>query len=123
MPGSKRRTTERSGGRVLANDVLARLAVLIANRRLALADTSYTRQLLDAGPAKCARKLGEEAIETVLAGVGSDPEELRAEAADLLYHLLVLLEARSVPLADVLTTLEARMSQSGIAEKAARKSS
>ena len=104
----------------MADDVLARLAVLIANRRLALADTSYTRQLLDAGPAKCARKLGEEAIETVLAGVGNDPEQLRAEAADLLYHLLVLLEARNVPLANVLTTLEARMSQSGLAEKAAR---
>ncbi len=107
----------------MADDVLTRLAALISSRRLALADTSYTRQLLDAGPAKCARKLGEEAIETVLAGVGSDPEDLRAEAADLLYHLLVLLEARSVPLADVLTTLEARMSQSGLAEKAARKSS
>lgn len=107
----------------MANDVLARLAGLIAERRLALADTSYTRQLLDAGPAKCARKLGEEAIETVLAGVGSNPDELRAEAADLLYHLLVLLESRNVQLSDVLTTLEARMSQSGLAEKAARKPS
>jgi phosphoribosyl-ATP pyrophosphohydrolase len=107
----------------LAHDVLTRLATLIAERRLALADTSYTRQLLDAGPAKCARKLGEEAIETVLAGVGSNPEELRVEAADLLYHLLVLLESRNVPLSDVLTTLEARMSQSGLAEKAARKTS
>lgn len=105
----------------MADDVLTRLAALISSRRQALADTSYTRQLLDAGPAKCARKLGEEAIETVIAGIGQDAGELRAEAADLLYHLLVLLEARSVPLADVLVTLEARMSQSGIAEKAARK--
>ena len=107
----------------MSDDILARLAALIANRRLALADNSYTRQLLDAGPAKCARKLGEEAIETVLAGVSNDRDELRAEAADLLYHLLVLLEVRSVPLSDVLSTLEARMSQSGLAEKAARKPS
>jgi phosphoribosyl-ATP pyrophosphohydrolase len=97
------------------------LAALISSRRHALADKSYTRQLLDAGPAKCARKLGEEAIETVIAGIGPNPADLRNEAADLLYHLLVLLEARSVPLGDVLTTLEARMSQSGLAEKAARK--
>lgn len=105
----------------MADDVLTRLAALISSRRQTLADTSYTRQLLDAGPARCARKLGEEAIETVIAGIGQDVGELRAEAADLLYHLLVLLEARSVPLADVLTVLEARMSQSGLAEKASRK--
>jgi phosphoribosyl-ATP pyrophosphohydrolase len=102
------------------DQVLSRLAALISARRLALADTSYTRQLLDAGPTKCARKLGEEAIETVIAGIGTDASHLRAEAADLIYHLLVLLEVRSVPLADVLSTLEARMSQSGLAEKAAR---
>ena len=106
----------------MADDVLTRLSQLIAGRRLALADTSYTRQLLDAGPAKCARKLGEEAVETVIAGISQDPDELRAEAADLLYHLLVLLEARGVPFADVLSTLEGRMGQSGLAEKAARKS-
>ena len=69
------------------------------------------------------RKLGEEAIETVIAGLGQNTADLRAEAADLLYHLLVLLEVRSVPLADVLATLEARMSQSGLAEKASRKPS
>lgn len=106
----------------MADDVLSRLATLISARRLALVDTSYTRQLLDAGPAKCARKLGEEAIETVIAGIGQDAADLRAEAADLLYHLLVLLEARGVPFNDVLATLESRMGQSGIAEKAARKS-
>jgi phosphoribosyl-ATP pyrophosphohydrolase len=106
----------------VADDVLLRLSQLIAGRRLALADTSYTRQLLDAGPAKCARKLGEEAIETVIAGISQGPDDVRAEAADLLYHLLVLLEARGVPLADVLSTLEGRMGQSGLAEKAARKS-
>jgi phosphoribosyl-ATP pyrophosphohydrolase len=105
----------------VADDVLSRLAALIASRRLALADTSYTRQLLDAGAARCARKLGEEAVETVLAGVAADPAELRAEAADLLYHLLVLLEVRGVAWRDVLATLEARMAQSGVAEKAARR--
>jgi phosphoribosyl-ATP pyrophosphohydrolase len=105
----------------VADDVLSRLAALIAARRLALADTSYTRQLLDAGPAKCARKLGEEAIETVIAGIGQDAGELRDEAADLLYHLLVLLEVRGVPLTEVLATLDSRMAQSGLAEKAARK--
>ena len=105
----------------MAEDVLTRLSQLIASRRVALADTSYTRQLLDAGPARCARKLGEEAVETVIAAISQGPDELRAEAADLLYHLLVLLEARGVRLADVLTTLESRMGQSGLAEKAARK--
>jgi phosphoribosyl-ATP pyrophosphohydrolase len=103
------------------DDVLSRLAALISTRRLALADTSYTRQLLDAGPEKCARKLGEEAIETVIAGIGVNNSELRDEAADLLYHLLVLLEVRGVPLGEVLATLESRMTQSGLAEKAARK--
>jgi len=104
----------------MADDVLNRLAALIASRRLALADTSYTRQLLNAGPEMCARKLGEEAIETVIAGIGNDAAALRAEAADLLYHLLVLLESRSVALADVLAVLESRMGTSGLTEKAAR---
>ena len=84
------------------------------------AGNSYTRQLLDAGPAKCARKLGEEAIETVIAALTQDDEALKAEAADLLYHLLVLLEARNVALDDVYNLLEARMGQSGLAEKASR---
>lgn len=105
----------------MAEDVLNRLATLIASRRVATADSSYTRQLLDAGPEKCARKLGEEAIETVIAGIGPNAADLRAEAADLLYHLLVLLEVRGVALSEVLATLEGRMAQSGLAEKAARK--
>ena len=104
----------------MSDDILARLAALISNRRLALADNSYTRQLLDAGPAKCARKLGEEAIETVLAGVSNDRDELRAEAADVLYHLIVLLEAANVPVSQVMQELERRKSQSGLAEKASR---
>ena len=62
------------------------------------------RQLLDAGPAKCAKKLGEEAVETVMAGAGESAERLKEEAADLLYHLHVLLESRDVAIADVLRT-------------------
>jgi len=104
----------------MSNDVLVQLAATIHARRTAPADASYTRQLLDAGPAKCAKKLGEEAVETVMAGAGESAERLREEAADLLYHLLVLLEAREVAIADVLAVLEARMGTSGLKEKADR---
>ncbi len=104
----------------MPEDTLSRLARTIAARRASDAGNSYTRQLLDAGPAKCARKLGEEAIETVIAALTQDDEALKAEAADLLYHLLVLLEARNVALDDVYNLLEARMGQSGLAEKASR---
>jgi len=99
---------------------LDKLAAVIAERRQSTADTSYTRQLLDAGPEKCARKFGEEAIETVLAGVGTDNKALTAEAADTLYHLLVLLEVRGVALSDVYAELLRRMSTSGLDEKKSR---
>lgn len=104
----------------MSNDVLSRLAATITARRTEAADKSYTRQLLDAGPERCAKKLGEEAVETVIAGVSQSDDALRAEAADLLYHLLVLLEARGVRLEDVLAVLDNRTRQSGLAEKAAR---
>jgi phosphoribosyl-ATP pyrophosphohydrolase len=104
----------------MADDVLAQLAATIHARRAASSDASYTRQLLDAGPAKCAKKLGEEAVETVMAGAGESAERLREEAADLLYHLLVLLESREVAIADVLAVLGARMGTSGLTEKAER---
>jgi phosphoribosyl-ATP pyrophosphohydrolase len=104
----------------MTDDVLAQLAATIRGRRAASADASYTRQLLDAGPAKCAKKLGEEAVETVMAGAGESAERLKEEAADLLYHLLVLLESRDVAIADVLAVLEARMGTSGLKEKAER---
>jgi phosphoribosyl-ATP pyrophosphohydrolase len=104
----------------MSNDVLSRLAATIKARRAETADKSYTRQLLDAGPERCAKKLGEEAVETVIAGVSQSDDALRAEAADLLYHLLVLLEARGVGLEDVLAVLDSRTRQSGLAEKAAR---
>jgi phosphoribosyl-ATP pyrophosphohydrolase len=104
----------------MADDTLTRLAATIAARRSSDAGNSYTKSLLDGGAVKCARKLGEEAVETVIAGVSESDDKVRAEAADLLYHLLVLLEARGVPLASVLDELETRMTQSGHAEKAAR---
>ena len=106
----------------MSDDTLSRLAATIKARRAAPSDKSYTRQLLDAGPEKCAKKLGEEAVETVIAGVHQDDAALKAESADLLYHLLVLLEARQVALADVLALLEGRMGTSGLDEKTARSS-
>jgi phosphoribosyl-ATP pyrophosphohydrolase len=82
---------------------------------------SYTRKLLDRGIAQCAKKLGEEAIETALAAVTEDRARLTAEAADLLYHLLVVLHARGIALAEVEAELGARTRQSGLDEKASRK--
>ena len=80
-------------------------------------ENSYTRKLIDKGVAHCAKKLGEEAVETALAAVGDDREHLIAETADLLYHLLVVLEARGVKLAEVEAALAARTAQSGLDEK------
>jgi len=106
----------------MTDDVLQRLAAMIHSRRDESVAKSYTRELLDAGPERCARKLGEEATETVIAALGSDKTALAREAADLVYHLLVLLESRQTPWSDVLKELEQRMGTSGLAEKAARKS-
>ncbi len=105
----------------MSDDVLARLARTISERRTATGESSYTRSLLDGGVPRCARKFGEEATEVIIAALADGPEALRDEAADALYHLLVLLEARGVALADVLAVLEARMGRSGLAEKAARR--
>lgn len=105
----------------MSNDILECLAVTIRARRTATASgSSYTRQLLDAGPASCAKKLGEEAIETVIAATSESEDKLKEEAADLLYHLLVLLESRSVSLEDVLSVLERRSGTSGLEEKSSR---
>ncbi|MGD9785538.1 MAG: phosphoribosyl-ATP diphosphatase [Hyphomicrobiaceae bacterium] len=104
----------------MADDVLRRLAATIAARRTASADASYTRKLLDSGIERCAKKLGEEAVETVIAATVQGTDALTAEAADLLYHLLVVLECRGVAIDDVLRELEGRTGQSGLAEKAAR---
>jgi phosphoribosyl-ATP pyrophosphohydrolase len=92
----------------------------VAERAAASAEVSYTRKLLDRGPAQCAKKFGEEAVETVLAAVAEDRGRLIAEAADLLYHLLVLLEARGVALAEVEAALAERLGSSGLEEKASR---
>jgi phosphoribosyl-ATP pyrophosphohydrolase len=92
----------------------------VKERATASAEVSYTRTLLDKGVAHCAKKLGEEAVETALAAVSEDREHLVAEAADLLYHLLVVLESRGVALAEVEAALARRTGQTGLQEKAAR---
>ena len=102
-------------------DVLHRLARTIRERRSSDAAKSYTQSLLAAGPAKCAKKFGEEAVEFALAAAAEGSDAVANEAADVLYHLLVALEARDVHLDDVLATLEGRMGQSGHDEKASRK--
>ena len=100
---------------------LSDLAATIAARTGANPDTSWTARLL-ANPAKAAEKFGEEAVEAIIEAVRNDPEKLTAEAADALYHLLVMCAARGVTLADIEAELARRSDQSGIAEKAARKS-
>ena len=92
----------------------------IADRASAPADQSYTAKLLSDGIERCARKFGEEAVELVIAAVGGDPKGMTAEAADVLYHLLVLLKSGGVSLDEVMAELERRTAQSGLAEKAAR---
>jgi phosphoribosyl-ATP pyrophosphohydrolase len=101
-------------------DTLARLEATIAQRLTASPEESYVAKLHAKGLAKIAQKLGEEATETVIAALSGDDKELVGEAADLLFHLMVLLAEKGVPLADVLTELDRREGISGIAEKAAR---
>ena len=96
------------------------LYATIQSRRSADPDSSWTAQLLDKGPEKCAEKFGEEAIEAIIEAVKGDRAALTSEAADVLYHLMVLLVSCEVPLEDVLAELTRRQSQSGIAEKASR---
>lgn len=97
------------------------LAATIDARAASGGEMSYTRKLLDKGPEHCAKKLGEEAVETVIAAVENDQRHLIAESADLLFHLLVLLKSRGVGLEDVEAELARRTAQSGLQEKAARK--
>jgi phosphoribosyl-ATP pyrophosphohydrolase len=104
----------------MADELLSELAATIRARRGATAEASYTRQLLDGGVERCAKKFGEEAVETVIAALKQSDEALKGEAADLLFHLLVILEVRGIPLEDVLDVLRARQGTSGHAEKAAR---
>ena len=99
---------------------LEALDARLAERAKASPEESYTAKLLAAGVEKCARKLGEEAVEAAIAAVTHDREGLAAEAGDVLYHLLVLLRAAGVGLDAVMAELESRTAQSGLAEKAAR---
>ena len=99
---------------------LSDLARTIAERAEASPGESYTAKLLQHGPAKAAKKLGEEAVEAVIAAMQGDREALVAEAADVLYHLLVVLKAGDVRLEEVMNELERRTAQSGLAEKASR---
>lgn len=99
---------------------LERLAATIADRAEAAPDSSWTAKLLAKGPEKCAEKFGEEAIEAVIEAVKGDADRLTSEAADVLYHLLVMCAARGVTLAQINAELARREGVSGLAEKAAR---
>jgi len=100
---------------------LDRLSATIQARRGADPDSSWTAKLLAMGPEKCAEKFGEEAVEAIIAAVKGDRANLTAEAADVIYHLAVMLAARDLSLEDVTAELERREGTSGIAEKAARR--
>jgi phosphoribosyl-ATP pyrophosphohydrolase len=99
---------------------LADLAAIVADRAQSTAEISYTKSLLDAGIARVAKKFGEEAVEAVIAAVEQDQGQLTREAADVLYHLMVLLQAGNVPLQQVMAELERRTTRSGLVEKASR---
>lgn len=99
---------------------LSDLEHIVAQRAAASPDESWTAKLFAAGQERAAKKLGEEAVETVIAAISKDRKNLTDEAADLLYHLLVVLKIADIPLSDVLDELERRTGQSGIAEKASR---
>ncbi len=100
--------------------ILNELAATVEARKGASPDSSWTAKLLAEGPEKCAEKFGEEAVEAIIEAVKGDREKLTAEAADVLYHLLVMLASRDVALSDVLAELARRQGTSGIAEKAGR---
>ncbi|MEJ0011379.1 MAG: phosphoribosyl-ATP diphosphatase [Bauldia sp.] len=105
----------------MADFSLSDLANIIAERaRAGDASSSYTARLIAEGVAKCARKFGEEAVEATIAAISESDAALTAEAGDVLYHLLVVLQARNIPLGAVMAELEGRTRQGGLAEKAAR---
>ena len=101
----------------MSNDVLSRLAAIIKTRRTARPEDSHTRRLLDGAPVKPAKKLGEEAVEAAIAAIAQDDAALIAEAADVLYHLLVVLESRHIALEEVMGELERRMGATDLAQK------
>ena len=101
-------------------DVLRRLSATIAARRGADPATSHTAAMLARGPEKCAEKFGEEAVEAIIEAVKGDRDRLTSEAADVLFHLLVMLQSRGVALDDIMAELARRQGTSGLTEKAAR---
>lgn len=102
------------------SDAFARLDATVAARKGADPETSWTAKLLSKGPEKCAEKFGEEAVEAIIEAVKGDRAKLTSEAADVVFHLAVMLAARDLTLADVAEELARREGQSGIAEKATR---
>lgn len=99
---------------------LSDLERIVAERASASPEQSWTAKLVAAGQPRAAKKLGEEAVEAVIAAISNDRKNLTDEAADLLYHLLVVLKIADIPLSDVLDELERRTGQSGIQEKESR---
>jgi phosphoribosyl-ATP pyrophosphohydrolase len=104
----------------MSNFTLADLESIVASRAQASPSESWTAKLVAGGPSKAAKKLGEEAIEAVMAAVTNDRENLVYESADLLYHLMVVLKIAGIPLQDVMQELERRTAQTGLNEKASR---
>ena len=102
---------------------LSDLERIVAERAAASPDASWTAKLVAAGQTKATKKLGEEAVETVIAALSQDRKDLVSESADLLYHLLVVLRIADIPLQDVLDELQRRTGQSGLQEKASRPTS
>ncbi|EAU45640.1 phosphoribosyl-ATP diphosphatase [Salipiger bermudensis] len=100
---------------------LEELEAIVAARASASPDDSWTAKLLAKGPEKCAEKFGEEAVEAIIEAVKGDRDKLASEGADVLFHFLVMLKARDLPLSAVMEELARRQGQSGIAEKASRK--
>ncbi|MGV1873777.1 phosphoribosyl-ATP diphosphatase [Agrobacterium rosae] len=99
---------------------LSDLERIVAERASVSPDQSWTAKLVAAGQSRAAKKLGEEAVETVIAAISNDRKNLTDEAADLLYHLLVVLKIADIPLADVFAELQRRTGQSGLQEKESR---
>jgi phosphoribosyl-ATP pyrophosphohydrolase len=112
---------EQIGLELMSRFTVHDLAATIEARAASGGEASYTRKLLDKGVAHCAKKMGEEAVETVIAALGDDRDHIIAESADLVFHLLVLLKAAGVRLDEVEAVLEKRTVMSGLQEKASRK--
>ena len=105
---------------IMTSSTLYDLVNIIKERRQSTAEKSYTKSLIEAGTGKCCKKLGEEATEMIIAALSEDQASFKEEAADVLYHYLVLLEAKNLELSEIEAVLEQRMGQSGHEEKASR---